>query len=287
MFRELKTFLAVAKEGTFAAAGHKVGLTQAAVSAQMQRLEEQLGFALFERVGRSARLNARGQQTLEQAQTLLTLYGRLGSATADTGRDLQLTVGAIASVQHTLLPQALVRLHRQRDDLRTRVVPGVSMDLLNQVDSGELDLAVMIRAPFALPADLAWTTLAREPFVLLVPKSLGAGDWATLLASQPFIRYDRHSFGGRQVDRFLRTAQLQVQDICELDDLDAMETLVARRLGVALVPRTRHARRASTTVREIALGAQTFYREIGLVHRTRLAAPAQQLADLLVQAYQA
>jgi DNA-binding transcriptional LysR family regulator len=78
-----------------------------------------------------------------------------------------------------------------------------------------------------------------------------------------------------------------VQDICELDDLDAMETLVARRLGVALVPRTRHARRASTTVREIALGAQTFYREIGLVHRTRLAAPAQQLADLLVQAYQA
>ena len=54
MIRELKTFIAVAREGTFAAAGQKIGLTQAAVSAQMQRLEAELGFVLFDRTGRSA-----------------------------------------------------------------------------------------------------------------------------------------------------------------------------------------------------------------------------------------
>ena len=74
MIRELKTLIAVAQEGTFAAAGNKIGLTQAAVSAQMKRLEQELGIALFERKGRAAILTQRGQETLKQAHTLLTLY---------------------------------------------------------------------------------------------------------------------------------------------------------------------------------------------------------------------
>ena len=54
MIRELKTLIAVAQHGTFAAAGQHIGLTQAAVSAQMKRLEAALGVALFERSGRAA-----------------------------------------------------------------------------------------------------------------------------------------------------------------------------------------------------------------------------------------
>ena len=58
MIRELKTLIAVAREGTFAAAAHKIGLTQAAVSAQIARLESELGMELFDRTGRSANLHA-------------------------------------------------------------------------------------------------------------------------------------------------------------------------------------------------------------------------------------
>ena len=58
MIRELKTLIAVAQHGTFAAAGQRIGLTQAAVSAQMKRLEAELGVALFERSGRAAMRNA-------------------------------------------------------------------------------------------------------------------------------------------------------------------------------------------------------------------------------------
>ena len=68
MIRELKTLIAVAQHGTFAAAGQRIGLTQAAVSAQMKRLEAELGVALFERSGRAAVLTQRGQETLQQAQ---------------------------------------------------------------------------------------------------------------------------------------------------------------------------------------------------------------------------
>ena len=287
MIRELKTLVAVAREGTFAAAGQKIGLTQAAVSAQMQRLEGELGFELFDRSGRSARLNSMGHQTLAQAQELIRLYNSLGSTNVGRAATVLVNIGAIASVQRSLLPDVLARFHKQCPGCRTRVIPGLSMELINQVDAGEIDMAAIIRPPFALQSDLRWTTLVHEPFRLLVPRRVEGDDWAELLSSHPFVRYDRASFGGRQVDRFLRAAHLNVQEVCEVDELDAIVRLVANGVGVALVPQTATLRRWPAAVRAIDLGRHTFHRDIGLVHRASrsLSEPARLLAQLVCNAY--
>ena len=287
MIPELKTFIAVAREGTFAAAGERIGLTQAAVSAQMQRLEAGLGFALFTRTGRSARINAMGQRTLAQAQELIRLYEGLGGAPEDEHPAVLVRIGAIASAQTGLLPQALAQFHKALPLCRTHVVPGVSMQLLDQVDAGKLDLAVIIRPPFSLQSDLRWTTLAHEPFRLLVPRRVPGTDWAQLLASQPFVRYDRSSFGGRQVDRFLRAAHLDVREVSELDELDAIVRLVAHGVGVALVPQTAAQVRWPAGVRAIDLGRHTFHRDIGLIQRGKQHAeePAGALAQAVCAAY--
>ena len=287
MLRELKTLIAVAREGTFAAAGQVVGLTQAAVSAQMQRLEQELGFALFDRTGRSARLNPMGHQTLARAHELIQVYDSLVARDARSAPAQSVSLGAIASAQRSLLPGALTSFHKQVPGCRTHVVPGVSLDLLNLVDAGRVDLAVMIRPPFAVQNDLRWTTLAHEPYRLLVPRHVKGDDWAALLSSRPFIRYDRVSFGGRQVDRFLRAAHLRVQEVCELDELEAIVRLVANGVGIAMVPQTAGHRRWPAAVRAIDLGAHTFHRDIGLVHRPvhGLTEPARLMAGLIGAAY--
>lgn len=287
MIRELRTFMAVARSGTFAAAGDAVGLTQAAVSAQMQRLEAELGFALFDRTGRSASLNAKGQQVLAQAAEMLRQYERLGTQDSGPSASALVTVGAIASAQRAQLTAALARFHSEAPHWRTRIVPGLSMQLVDQVDAGEMDMAIVIRPPFSLQSDLHWTTLAQEPFRLLVPRAVEGGDWAALLASQPFVRYDRASFGGRQVDRFLRSAQIAVREVCELDELEAIVQLVTRGVGVALLPQTASHRRWPAGVRAIDLGERTFHRDIGLVHRAAhwLSEPARVLAGLIGEAY--
>ncbi|RMO84358.1 Transcriptional regulator, LysR family [Pseudomonas syringae pv. tagetis] len=283
MIKELKTLIAVAREGTFAAAGDRIGLTQAAVSAQMQRLEAQLGVELFDRKGRSAQLNRMGQQVLLQGQELVRLYGSLGNSATGSAPNVLVTIGAIASVQRSFLPDALALFHRQFPQCRTRVIPGLSMDLVNQVDAGEVDLAAIIRPPFSLHSDLRWTTLMREPYRLIVPADLQGEDWAELISSQPFIRYDRSSFGGRQVDRFLRQTHVSLREVCELDELDAIVKLVANGVGVALVPETATIQAWPAGVRAVDLGPHTFHRDIGLVHRARrsLAEPVNVLARLL------
>src|SRR6202022_153592 len=136
----------------------------------------------------------------------------------------------IASAQISFLPAALERFRHELPAWRIRVVPGGALNLLGQVDAGEIDMAVIIKPPFALPSELEWPTLATEPFVLLVPSKLARRPWRELIRSEPFIRYDRRSFGGRQVDRFLRRARLTVHDAIELDELQGIVQLVARGL---------------------------------------------------------
>ncbi|MDQ7735626.1 LysR family transcriptional regulator [Halomonas sp. SpR1] len=283
MIRELKTLIAVAQEGTFAAAGNKIGLTQAAVSAQMKRLEEELGIPLFERKGRAAILTQRGQETLKQAHALLTLYSTLGDTTAGQPVTQRVNIGAIASIQRSLLPDVLARFHNTYSECRTRVVPGLSMELVNQVDAGELDMAVIIRPPFSLHSDLRWTPLAHEPFRLIVPHHIDGDNWQELISQQPFVRYDRASFGGRQVDRFLRHNHCNVREVCEVDELEAIVKLVAKGVGVALVPQAIAQQRWPTGVRAIDLGERTFHRDIGLIHPTsgHLSEPARALAQLI------
>jgi DNA-binding transcriptional LysR family regulator len=274
MMREIKTFLAVARCGTFAGAGSTIGLTQSAVSAQIQRLEQDLGFSLFDRTGRSATLNAAGRQAVELAEELLAVYAKLAERGSDAEQSGLLRVGAIASAQASLLVGAIRQFRRDLPGWRIRVIPGVSLNLLALVDSGEVDAAVIIKPPFALPSELKWRTLTTEPFVLMVPRELADRPWRELLKSEPFIRYDRNSFGGRQVDRFLRRIRVSVQDVVELDELQGIVSLVAQRVGIAIVPQAA-ALHIPKTVATLPLGDDTFIREVGLVERKT---PTQQAA---------
>ncbi|WNN45925.1 LysR family transcriptional regulator [Winslowiella toletana] len=169
MIRELKTFMVISANGTFSAAGDKLGLTQAAVSAQMQRLESELGVTLFDRTGRTARLTLKGRQLVSQAQELLALYDTLGMRTGVNVVAKPVTIGAIASVQRSLLPDVLTRFFKQNPAGRVRVIPGLSMELVNMVDAGELDMAAVLCPPFPLQNGLQWTMLTHEPFRLVVP----------------------------------------------------------------------------------------------------------------------
>lgn len=267
MIRELKTFLTVQRLGTFVAAGNQIGLTQSAVSAQIRTLEKALGTTLFDRSGRSATLNAAGQRALPMAQDIVERFERMAAPTADSGYYGELVIGAIATVQTGLLPDALVQLNTLAPTVEAKVVPGVSQTLLNRVDAGEIDVAILIRPPFSLPKELHLEVIEREPFVLIAPASVKGDDPLQLLRERRFVRYDRHSFGGRRVTRFLREQKIETQAGLELDEVDAIVRMVEAGLGVSLVPRAGLWLERATQIRVIDLGALTFYRELAVVMR--------------------
>lgn len=266
MIIELRTLIAVARYGTFSAAGERIGLTQAAVSGHMRRLEESLGFALFDRTGRSATLNAAGLRTLARAEALVAGFDALGEPTQDEEWAKPLEIGAIASVHATILTRALVPFRQRFANCRVNLSPGVSLQLMDRVEAGELDLAILIRPAFEPPRELEWTPLACENYVLLVASDVAGDDWLSVIREQPFIRYSRSSFGGRQVERFLRDHSLTLQEWIEVDDIQAMLSMVESGLGVAVVPLTETILPLPVSVRAIALGPTAIHREIGALY---------------------
>jgi len=284
MITELRTFLAVARLGTFAGAGDAISLTQSAVSSQMRRLEAHFGYALFDRTGRSSTLNAAGQALVAQAELLLRQFERLGQDDQAHSTPSRLTLGAIATAQSSLLVPALLRLREQHPHTQVQVVPGTSMELLDQLDTGALDAVLIIRPSFGVDPQMLWQPLVQEPYALLAPARLPHQDWKALLQTQPFIRYDRRSFGGRKVDRFLRQAQLAPHEIIELDDLPSLLALVAQGAGVAIAPLASALQPLPDSVRVVPLGEQAFYREVGLLRQRQAVPPSALLA--LAQALQ-
>lgn len=284
MIPELRTLIAVARHGTFAAAGDRVGLTQAAVSGHIRRLEEALGFALFERTGRSATLNAAGLRTLERAEDIVGRFDVLANLTRAEDWSGSLTIGAIASAQSTTLPLALAEFRTSYPHCRVHLLPGLSLDMMDRVDAGQIDLALIIRPPFELPADLEWRSLYHEDYVLLAPSSMQGDDWQTLVSEHPFIRYDRTSFGGRQVERLLRKTMLKPKEWLEVDDLRAIVAVVARGLGVAIAPLTQEIASLPPSVRAVSLGRDLIRREIGVLVRTPGSEVMQAFVNCLVNA---
>ncbi|MBC2666076.1 LysR family transcriptional regulator [Novosphingobium flavum] len=284
MITELRTFVAIARHGTFASAAGRVGLTQAAVSAQMKRLEEHLGLILFDRTGRSAKLNGMGERTLPRAEAILGLFDKLSDPEAGSTTTM-LRIGAIASVQSSILARGLVSFRQRYPECSVHVFPGLSLHLVDQVDSGELDLAIMIRPPIDLPPDMTWHSLMREPYVLIAHAETKGDDWQELLQTQPFLRYHRLSAGGRLVNRFLRTLPFSVKEAVEIP-LQAMMPMVQNGLGVALIPVSERHMPLPAGIRTVPLGDADLYREIGFV-RSVMSAPdpvAGHLADCLINA---
>ncbi|XAH23500.1 LysR family transcriptional regulator [Xylophilus sp. GW821-FHT01B05] len=267
MIRYLNTLAAVARYGTFAAAGDRVGLTQSAVSIQMRRLEEALGIELFDRSGRSAVLNEAGRRALVHAEQIVLLFGQMSQGVADAELTGTLRAGAITTELLGDVVGAMAAFRKQFPNVEVHLTPGASVDLIAMVEKQLLDCALIVKPAYPLEGPLHWRPLRQEPFVLITAQGEKSSDVPWLLANRPFIRYERHSHGGSLVERFLKRKKYALKEAMETDSVEAIGLLVARGIGIAITPRTPALKVLGLKLRQIELGADTFYREIGLVER--------------------
>ncbi len=262
--RRLQTLVAFADTGSFAGAAERVHLTAAAVGQQMKALEEEIGQPLFDRDSRAPTLNARGQAMVPRARKLLRDYQAL-IAGLEVEEVPELTIGAVSTAMTGLIPETLLALRQSEPRLHLRIVPGLSADLLGQVDRGSLDAAV-ISQPRREAPHLAWQTVAVEPLVLVTPAGLEDSDPVRILKEFPFIRFSRNAWVGEQIDNWLLGQGITVRESMELASLEAIHTMVSADLGVSIVPEHCIPPRRPMPVRRIPLDDE-LVRVLGLVWR--------------------
>lgn len=276
MIRELETLTVIARLGTFAAAAERIGLTQSAVSSQMQRIEEQIGVRIFERSGRRLTLNPAGEQVLAKAEEILAHWNQLRTLRFDGAPQSRLAIGAIPTAQTGVLIGAIAAFRASHPHVRLHITPGTSIQLMDQLDSGAISMAVIVRPPFGMPASMRWVPIGSHPYVLVCPRRLAWLGWREILASQPFLFYERTSFGGRAVARFLSERGITVDEVAEMDEIEAILRMVASGIGVSILPLLGE---LPEGVAAIGLDDADFRREIGVLTK---AADSDEAAAQLI-----
>src|SRR5690606_5079712 len=143
-----RTFLEVVKTGSFVSAAANLNLTQTAVSARIRVLKQQLDRPVFVRNKAGARLTPAGEQFLRFATTLVHVWERARRAVAlPPGRETVVTIGAELSLWSPLLRHWLLWMRRARPEIAVSTQIAASDRLMEQVQDGSLDVAVLYAAP--------------------------------------------------------------------------------------------------------------------------------------------
>ncbi len=143
----LKTYVAFVDTGSFTRAARQTHRTQAAVSMQMRRLEEQVGRALFRREGRGLELTADGKRLVSYARRILALHDE-AMAHFEPGNALPpLRIGCPDDYSQFLLPRLVATIHTTQPQLSFQLQCASSIKLRQMMDEGALDVAVVTRPP--------------------------------------------------------------------------------------------------------------------------------------------
>lgn len=234
--RFLQTLLAVVETGSLTRSARSLNVTPSAVLQRIKTLESEIGAPLIHRSGSAMVPTAVCAAVLKEARTAVHAVNDIKAAAAGRLDIGLLRVGVINTVLTGLMPAVMLALRQDRPGMELYLLPGASSDLYTKLGDGELDAAIIVKPIFAIPKTMEWLPIREEPLLLITPQGLGADDPTAVLGSEPFIRYDRHHWGGRGVDQYLRAKRIFPRERHELDSLEAITVLVSRGLGVALIP---------------------------------------------------
>lgn len=266
-FEFLMTLNSVLRHGSFASAADDMGLTPSAVSLQMKRLEEYVGQPLFDRSGRTVRPTPLASDLAESIRAALDAVeeARTRHSAALSGR---VVIGAIRSLQPTMIPLVLREIGDRHPGLAVRVIQGDSGELLDHLKAGRLDGAALIRPTSGGSSRLDWQDLERQPFVFVAPPDSSETTAEALIARYDWIQFDTSLTSGRTAASHLHRLSPGTRPRFELESIEAVLAMVSAGLGVSIIPRLPVAPTVRAPVRQIPLGVSTPTRQIAFVCRS-------------------
>ncbi|KAJ8742943.1 LysR family transcriptional regulator [Aeromonas veronii] len=223
----LRSFVAIIDTGSFTRAGERVHLTQSTISQQIRRLEQQLGCPLLDRAGRRVVATAEGEKLLGLARRILALLAQAeeqvteGSVALSLGLPEDFAAGAITPV--------LAAFARDYPEVRLEVQSGLSHEIWQRFEAGELDLA-LVKQTRGQGAPLAsW----REPLVWVDSRDWPARERDPL----PLVVFPSEGLYRRQMTEALDGLGRRWRIAYVSASLASLQGAVSAGIGVSLLPK--------------------------------------------------
>lgn len=239
--KQMRYALAVARTGHFGRAAEACAVSQPALSQQILALENLCGTTLFDRLKSGIRLTPFGREFIARAGKAVEAADALDDfALARRGRlDRPLRFGLIPTVAPYLLPRIYPALTKNLPEVKFSVSESRTEALLDALNTGELDIALIATDPPASGPRLTCRPLFEDPFVLATPRDEAANDPVNLaeLPSDRILLLDEgHCFR----DQAISACRLDGDRAAHAFAATSLATIVefvANGQGVTLLPR--------------------------------------------------
>ncbi|MGH8616469.1 MAG: LysR family transcriptional regulator [Burkholderiales bacterium] len=239
----LQALREVVATGSFSAAARNLNLTQPAVSLQIRDLEARVGVRLVDRLGRRAHATPAGAELVAHAERLAR-EADMALATMTRYREGgrgRVRLATAVSVCTYLLPPILVRLREAHPDLEVAIAVDMAERAVERVVANDLDIGLVTLPVKPNPA-VEVLPVREDPMVALIP--LGAPPapkfvTPEMLAERPLIFNARQSRMYALTLDWFAQAGVTPKPILELGNSEAIKSLVAAGLGVAILPMER------------------------------------------------
>ncbi|MGC0890874.1 HTH-type transcriptional activator IlvY [Pantoea agglomerans] len=240
--RDLKLFLHLAESCHFGRTARAMHVSPSTLSRQIQRLEEDVGHALFMRDNRTVTLTEAGERLRQFAQQTLLQYQQLRHVMDLNGPSLsgELRLFCSVTAAYSHLPPILDRFRAEHPQVEIKLDTGDAADAVEKVHSGDADLAIAGR-PETLPASIDFMPLGLIPLVLIAPALPCA---VRTQATQPQPDWSKIPFilpvqgpARRRIDLWFRRQRIPNPVIyATVSGHEAIVSMVALGCGIALLP---------------------------------------------------
>ena len=238
-FKQLRTFVEVARAGGFTPAAHTLHISQSAVSKQVAQLEHNLGTPLFDRLGSHVRLTAAGTVVLQRAEGMLRLQQELLSELDDlsqlTRGELRLGLPLLGS--DALFASLFAEYRRRYPNIQVQLLEGGSLVVEQAVLSGELELGGSLTPK---NPTFAYQPFCDEPLDALLPADHPLAEDGSVrleqLSETPFLLYQRSFVLNDRVLQACQQLGFTPKEGGRSGQSDFLVALVAAGQGVVLLP---------------------------------------------------
>jgi DNA-binding transcriptional LysR family regulator len=238
--QQLRVFHAAVKAGGFTRAGDELHLSQSTVSQHIKLLEGEVGCPLFLRVGKRVQVTEAGRVLLPYAERIFCDLRNAEMALREMNAlrrgTVRLGVGPTTLIYR--LPPVLSDYKRRFPDIELCVLAGTTEFLLQELRSQHVDLAIVMRTgPLA---GLAVKPLGREELVIVInndhPFARRRFIEPSELASLRLILYEKQTAMQNLVDRYFDSLRITPNIAMEVENNEAIKSLVRAGLGASILP---------------------------------------------------
>jgi LysR family hydrogen peroxide-inducible transcriptional activator len=238
--RQLESLVAVAETGSFRRAASSLGISQPALSAQVQAAEHVLGIQVFERDRRSVLITPAGEDVVGRAREALIAIDAVGDAARRRGEPLvgSLRMGVIPTIAPYWLPALLPEVHKRFPRLELILREDQTARLVTLLSAGQLEIALL-----AIPVSGDFTTaaIAREGFVAAAQRGAALVKHRGKLTEEDLddqrvlLLEDGHCLRDQALAVCKRAGAVEAMEV-RATSLPTLVQMVAGGLGVTLLP---------------------------------------------------